>query len=658
MLIGNLPRGYDPSKNDVIVFSKDGVHLLKIPYQDFLKGTGSGKGLKFWIEDEHSIKRLITLDNDYSSNDHFLIPGNAELTVALDIEYARYNIEEYWSDDPEDPLYHILKNKYYGGSYLFNGCYFLRRTSSKDCIGGSLRYKYWDGNNSRLPDTDVADIANVSSHRRHDITLPGWVLLSTDPNAVKYELVYRDATGTETVLDTVDPLKNTITISELEFHVSGYIDPTIYEPIFIKDNGVSYQETSWLNEQWWPCVTDDFVTIISETHGVTPYPYYVNGYLGPNRKQWCNTNTEYSTSMFYPWSSTTKEINNKDIYMYCFTPESQLYTHKLPWTDPDDPATSNFLFYHYKHFLYDQQGQKTSEFEYQSDNWKPDGKTSHYIGEEEYYNLKVNCFDSEKEFAWIGYVVDYTGYSFDSETAARDATHYIIETGEISDLNCFFTGIVDDPKNDVAFYTGKGKGIPDGDIPPESAMDGIIYSDGTFVGSKYMLMDSEGNKKDLVTPKLSEGTEIAEINGVSVYAPSGGGGGGGGGNYSITKLYTAPNTTQTTPITFDTKVDYNEWDELLIYYMNKDSNSNFRNIVPLVLYNVDWFYDYSPLAFNFALPGLTTARYAGVKVFIRSEWGSGDSSWPQYLRRRVIGLAIDAWSGSEAYIKAVYAIKH
>lgn len=40
MLIGDLPFGYDPKKNDIIVFSKDGVHLLKIKYDDFVRNVG------------------------------------------------------------------------------------------------------------------------------------------------------------------------------------------------------------------------------------------------------------------------------------------------------------------------------------------------------------------------------------------------------------------------------------------------------------------------------------------------------------------------------------------------------------------------------------------------------------------------------------------
>ena len=658
MLIGNLPRGYDPSKNDVIVFSKDGVHLLKIPYQDFLKGTGSGKGLKFWIEDEHSIKRLITLDNDYSSNDHFLVPGNAELTVALDIEWV----------DIDYPIYdgNVLTRKYFGEGYLFNGCYFFRRTSSKDCIGGALRYKYWDGGDSRLPDTDVADIGNVESHRRHDISLPGWLLMSTDPNAVKYELVYRNSSGIETVLDTVDPLEDTITIAELEFYVSGYVDPTIYEPIFIESTGGQYKETKFINSQYWPSSEGNFSVFATES-GLPNYIYYINNYLGPNRKQWVLEQTSYDTALnhdiFVPYFTPDEHfIHNSDVYLYNYKIDSELYTLKQPWDDEEDPPVTNYLFYHYNDITY-VGGEPSLITTYETPNWKNDGKQSHAKGETGSYNLKLNCFDPEKEFAWLGFVVDYTGYSYDSETAAKDATHYIIHDAGINDLNCFFTGIVDDPKNKVAFYTGKGKGIVDGDIPPETSMSGIIFSDGTFAGSKYMLLDSEGLKKDLVTPVLFEGTKIADVNGVSLFAPSGGGGGGGGEGtpYTLTKLYEAPNATQTTPITFTQKADYDEWDELLVYFMNKDANANFRYIVPLVFTNVDWFYDYSPLAFNFALPGLTTARYAGVKMFIRSEWGKGNyagSTLPQYQQRRIIGLSVGAWSGSEAYIKAVYAIKY
>lgn len=40
MLIGELPRGYNPTKYDDVIFSKDGVHLLRIPYQEFIRAVG------------------------------------------------------------------------------------------------------------------------------------------------------------------------------------------------------------------------------------------------------------------------------------------------------------------------------------------------------------------------------------------------------------------------------------------------------------------------------------------------------------------------------------------------------------------------------------------------------------------------------------------
>lgn len=55
MLIGELPRGYDPTKYDDVIFSKDGVHLLRIPYEEFVKGVGGGGGsgkLKYFKESE------------------------------------------------------------------------------------------------------------------------------------------------------------------------------------------------------------------------------------------------------------------------------------------------------------------------------------------------------------------------------------------------------------------------------------------------------------------------------------------------------------------------------------------------------------------------------------------------------------------------------
>ena len=72
MLIGDLPIGYNPVKSDIIVFSKDGVHLLKIRYDEFVKNVGITVPTVYYedhtVGEVNEVGVLKVGENDYSIN--------------------------------------------------------------------------------------------------------------------------------------------------------------------------------------------------------------------------------------------------------------------------------------------------------------------------------------------------------------------------------------------------------------------------------------------------------------------------------------------------------------------------------------------------------------------------------------------------------------
>lgn len=163
MLIGELPRGYDPTKYDDVIFSKDGVHLLRIPYQEFIKGVGGGgRGLLYWKETKSQIYNTI-----------------------LDISKA--DSEEYLKCSTQ--LFRCNP----ANNYEINAIY-LKRENDNTVIGGIGNWQYW----SQPSDRQACD-SNPSYHRYPFM----WPLLAS-LNEDDVKLYITDSSGT-TVGELIEP---------------------------------------------------------------------------------------------------------------------------------------------------------------------------------------------------------------------------------------------------------------------------------------------------------------------------------------------------------------------------------------------------------------------------------------------------------------------
>ena len=216
MKIGNLPETEMSNDSDYTIISQDNVKLLKIKLKNLFRTLAGGRGLKFWIEDPDNgeyLKRYINETGEYEHNGYFEVPGDASMVVAT------RGILKAGSESTWNGYYMDEEN---GGYYI------LRRTSSAPVIGGVINYRIWNTNDSRLSD----EIGATNS--RLDFGLPCWVLLSNNKTDLVYQLIYKDISGTETVLETIQPLDDTVEVSGLEFYVSGVPTAATYEPLFIE----------------------------------------------------------------------------------------------------------------------------------------------------------------------------------------------------------------------------------------------------------------------------------------------------------------------------------------------------------------------------------------------------------------------------------------
>ena len=85
MLIGELPRGYNPTKYDDVIFSKDGVHLLRIPYEEFIRAVGGNMVVSYTDLVEESGKVKIGIlkagENEYD----VYTPGSASVLTGTTV---------------------------------------------------------------------------------------------------------------------------------------------------------------------------------------------------------------------------------------------------------------------------------------------------------------------------------------------------------------------------------------------------------------------------------------------------------------------------------------------------------------------------------------------------------------------------------------------
>ncbi len=245
MNIGNLPEIDDVYEDDEVVFSQDGVHLAKTKAKNM--GVG-GAGLRYWKEDSEKIYRLVQNDgHKWVDNGRFAVAGKAEVIIKETTKTIT---------DPHT----VVKE---GVSYNYTATavdkrYLFRRLSNKRVLGGLCGYRFWgDTTTSRLPNYEVY-VDEFGNENSHNIYLPGWALISTKKEDLIYQFVKVDVeTGEEEVLQTINPLDEPYVNDGVNYYISGYPDPEIYEPLFINLHSFNSQySVSYRSAQWaWTLTT-------------------------------------------------------------------------------------------------------------------------------------------------------------------------------------------------------------------------------------------------------------------------------------------------------------------------------------------------------------------------------------------------------------------
>lgn len=136
MLIGELPRGYDPTKYDDVIFSKDGVHLLRIPYQEFIKGVGGGGGsgkLKYFKESEEVYPGYIDSARYFSA-----LSSNTPTPEEYGDSWP-WDCDKYDKDTSNQKIY-------FEHPTLGNVCIYRKGLYSACC----MTFSYHDGNGDKI----------------------------------------------------------------------------------------------------------------------------------------------------------------------------------------------------------------------------------------------------------------------------------------------------------------------------------------------------------------------------------------------------------------------------------------------------------------------------------------------------------------------------
>lgn len=532
MLIGNLGETASAEDDDYLIVSKDNVHLNKIKKKNLTRG-GSGRGLKFWLEDEKYFKRYINETSKYEHNGYFEVPGEAEMVVAT------RGLTRYGSSNYHTGMYMDKEN---------SGYYILRRTSSTPVIGGIVNYREWGEASSRL--TDTIGVENS----RHDFGLPGWCLLSPNKNDLTYEFIFKDLDGNEEVLEIVTALNTTYTIAGLDFYVNGYVTPSIYEPLFIDFDATNNRyvfktheyDTSGSMSQMDRLIPSNSAYYYERQPDKLYFGgYYVDMSLG-------TTGTGYPERDF-----TSKQFDNSWPRRAAW---NELYVGEYV-TDPDDPQGIHTIFQSYwklkdlqvdtieftlgqvtvpttpggdiynpvkglltdvvyklpSHYDYEL-GQQTSQnpptYEHTPPRWlaveygEPDVffnnlQSKWYArysipgypsaaSEELTVATAYNIATHHTKMAYLGSVYGITGIPYDTPaesptvTHDKDAIHFIEHDSGIVSLGHALTYLGCYPKNgEIAFaagYMDESAGEP----VPES-LNAMIFNDGKYYGTDYYI---------------------------------------------------------------------------------------------------------------------------------------------------------------------------
>lgn len=632
MLIGNFPKAESIDEDGLLMYAPpNGNKLYKITMKD-LRG---GKGLKYWKEDNKYIMHELTNEVPFIHNGRFTVPGNAEMVVRYDLINVHgsyfYSILPNGDKIPGSPaldssILNFTRVAVEGSGYVAKDIYYLRRTSDVPVLGGSCFYHYWNGSQSRLANETFT--LDGTTYNTLDFALPGWLLMSTDPSLLDFELVHINQLGVEEVITTVHALADPITYGELDYYVNGYIPPAIYEHLFIDPTDSIPIKPGVGNID--PDEARAGLSIYIGTLRVTPYQdtfpdgqtravfagydddyyrgdtgglYYDDTSQGsslpslPTRQTWRGSvvylNSRYgSDSILVPRYNLNviSDANPAEYYSYTF-PECDLFQDYKDM-DRDDwitygLTTTKSYWGRSEVSWEDEQG----NIHYYNFNQRSEDPPIEIYSPNATSALDGHTFDRidrpNSNIAYLGKVAEVSGVSY-SAGPGKDAVSYIFHDGGIEKVNHINTGIMCDPDRQIAFYTSKYSGDIekiDDIIPEEEYMTAIIYSNGQFYGTDYYIKNvMTGQYQRLadvvgaeVVPIVTEGTEIATINGTSIYAPSG----GGGANMTCTLVYDNPSGPSTGMGRINLiNSDYYPWDMLEIL-MTVDGQGN----TPFYVYN-------------------------------------------------------------------------
>lgn len=514
MLIGNLPEDTSISDEGFIAYSEDGTHLGRMKVKNF---NGGGAGLKYWKETENSLYRVQHNDGQWLFDEHFKVPGAAEMIVAASF----WDFREGGADhDISDPILVGHVDPETGDTYYteepgpevaalqdrVKHYYIFRRLSNKVVMGGTLYYKYWNGAaNSRLADEEYGGMS------RYTFNLPGWLLMSTDKDTLTYQLIevdpwsydqmpttvqeriddgfFRYEHMADRTISTIAPLDQpyTHTASGAMFYVNGVPDPAIYEPLIINADSQQGYDHKWA-----------IAWAYTPPEGLDPtvYPY---------------------GSMLNIYHADSSYLDVSGILETPVSSGGGSWPNRLTWVNSEikDPWGSN-------HSAYD----KLSNVRLASFDSRAYDLAGH---------TAVTPTDIKGPYlAFFGAVYDVSGFEY-SDLWGKDAIHYPFHDGQIQYPQGYFAGIATG-FGDQGKVLYAGVCTDDYDTPQVGSSNFWVDSGGNIYGNSISV-ENEILSDGLpiigsVTPILTAGTKIANVyltgesEPIELYAPSGGGGGG------------------------------------------------------------------------------------------------------------------------------------